>query len=571
MSKKVYATKTESAASVIGKVLNAVDKDVVLYIPKGAAFAKSRNNFLLLKREARAANKNVSVESVDDGALELAVTAGLVAMNPFLGKKRKAVSDIVSVSIPGAKKEESHASIVDDESSLEKEVSINKNRVSKMFSRKERKKDKFSIDNVFDLPQDDVTDESEEEPMTRSLKPDFSGSRRKRKRRVKPERSGLSLVNKFFLWGGGVLLVSGAVVFAVLVLPRVTISLDFEKTKWDFVGSLNVGTSIKENSFSDDTVRLRGVSFSEKKNITRSFPATESDFVERKASGIITVFNAFSEESQELIEQTRFWTPDGKEYKTDRSIVIPGATTVDGKIVPSSIDVPVTAKDAGEEFNIGPVPRFRIPGFQGSSKYDGFYGESKGIMTGGFVGETKVPTDEDFSAARLAIAGDIENSAKTQLFLNLPDDTKVIDGTYEFSIINENIDYSGSDSDTFSITIFGEAKVIVFREDELVEIFEKRVEKDAEVDLTVKDYTIDYGEPRTDENGVVSVAINVKSIWTRPFDVDKFRSDVAGKDETELKTLIFAVPGVSSGEVRLWPFWVNTVPDKENRIVVDVE
>ena len=563
MSKKVYANKTESAASVIGKVLNALDDDVILYIPRGAVFAKTRNNFLLLKREARAAGKNVSVESVDDDALELAVTAGLIAANPFLGRKQKAVSDIVSVKLPGSQKEEAHTSIVDDASLEEEEVPINKKRLRKIFQRTERKKDKFSMDNVFDLPDEAAGEQ--EEPVTRSLESGRS------KNNGGGKRLGLSSVKRLLVWSGGAVIIGGAVFFAILVLPRVTISLDFEKTEWDFVGSLNVGTSIKENSFNDDTVRLRGISFSEKKNITRTFPATEIDFVERKAKGTITVFNAFSEESQGLVEQTRFWTPDGKEYKTDRSIVIPGATIIDGEIVPSSIDVPVTAKEPGDEFNVGPIPRFRIPGFQGSPKYDGFYGESKGSMTGGFVGETKVPTDEDFSAARLTIAGDIEDAAKTQLFLNLPDDTKVLDGTYEFSITDENIDYGTSDSDNFSITIFGEAKVIVFREDELIEVFENRVEEDAEADLVVKDYTIDYGEPRTNEEGTVSVAINVESIWIRPFDVDKFRSEVAGKDESELKRLIFAVPGVSSGEVRLWPFWVNTVPDKESRIIVDVE
>lgn len=562
MSKKVYANKTESAASVIGKVLNAVDDDVILYIPRGAAFVKTRNNFLLLKREARAAGKNVSVESVDDDVLELAVTAGLTATNPFLGKKQKAVSDIISVKIPGSQ-EEVHASIVDDARLKEEEIPINKKRIRKIFQKVKRKKDEFSMDNVFDLPDEEP--EELKKPVTRSLRPGRGKSEREEK------RLGLSPVKRLLVWSGGAVIIGGAVTFAILVLPRVTISLDFEKTEWDFVGSLNVGTSIRENSFSDDTVRLRGISFSEKKNITRTFPATESDFIERKAKGTITVFNAFSEESQELVEQTRFWTPDGKEYKTDKSIVIPGATTVDGEIVPSSIDVPVTAKEPGDEFNIGPIPRFRIPGFQGSPKYDGFYGESKGSMTGGFVGETKVPTDEDFSAARLAIAGDIEDAAKTQLFLNLPDDTKVIVGTYEFSITDENIDYGASDSDNFSITVFGEAKVIVFREDELVEVFESRVEEDAEADLVVKDYTIDYGEPRTNEEGIVSVAINVESVWTRPFDVDKFRSEAAGRDETELKTLIFAVPGVSSGEVRLWPFWVNTVPDKDNRIIIDVK
>ena len=560
MSKKVYANKSESAASVIGKVLNARDDDVVLYVPRGSHFAKTRNNFLLLKREARVMGKNVSVESVDDDVLELAVTAGLKAANPFLGRKQKSVSDIVSVR----ESEEDGASMLKDEEkgSLEEyeEIHIKKRRFRRRPGVKRLKKEKISIP-----AEGGVYREDEEESVKEDSSPILQETKRK-KLSIKKERTS---AKRAAFWAVGGILLATLVSVAIFVLPRVTIKLEFEKTDWDFVGSLNVGTSIKKNEFSNDTISLRGVSFSEKKNISKTYPASGSDFVKRKAKGVITIYNAFGEESQELVEQTRFWTPDGKEYKTDKSVVIPGARMVDGKIVPSSIDVPVTATEVGEEFNIGPVPRFRIPGFQGSPKYDGFYGESKGSMTGGFVGERKIPTDEDISSAKADILGELEESAKSQLFLNLPPGTNVLDGTYEFSVIDENIDDGGSDSDTFSITMFGQAKVIVFREDELLKIFEDRVERDAGVDLEVKDYTVDYGEPR-DVDGVYRAAISVKSTWTRPFNADVFKSQIIGKDEAELKETIFSIPGVQSGEVRFWPFWVNKVPKKDNRIVVDV-
>ena len=580
MSKKIYANKSESAASVISKVLNASDNDIVLYIPRGALFAGSRNNFLLLKREARVANKTVSVESVDDDILELAVTAGLKAANPFLGKKQKSVSDIVSIR----ESEEEEAKTLEEESKgpLEEyeEVQIKKKRFK--FRRKRGRKkltEKPSV--IAEEPQSvDVFDETEaEEPAIdlggaeEEISTHVSQGEKVRKLRVggrKPKKARAAQPPRSKLWWvvGGVVLVTGSLV-ALFVLPRVTIKLGLEKTDWNFVGSLNVGTSIKENSFDGDTISLRGISFSEKKNISKTYPATGSDNVERKATGIITVYNDYSEESQELVEHTRFWTPDGKEYKTDNDIVIPGASMVDGELVPSSIDVPVTASEAGEEYNIGPVPKFRIPGFQGSPKYDGFYGESKAPMTGGFVGERKVPTDEDIDAARKDILGSLEDSAKSQLFLNLPPGTKVLDGTYRFEVTDENVDEGASDSSNFSITEFGEASVMVFREDELVQMFEDRVEKDNGVNLQVDDYTVDYGEPR-DVDGVYSSAISVTSTWIRPFDPEIFKTQIVGKNETELKQAIFSIPGVQSGEVKFWPFWVNKVPKKASRIIVDV-
>jgi len=553
VNKKVYATKSESTASIIGKVLNASGKDVVLYIPRGTVFSKTRNNFLLLKREARAIGKNVSIESVDDDVLELAITAGLEAANPFLGKKQRSVSDIIAVTdaSSGIPKE---VEVNEEKDEEFEEIHIKKWKPDKWAKGKKQKEDKFSI-----LGEEDVSDEKAEEEL--STMP-------KGRKGIKVGR--FSLLRRVILWGGGLSVFAAVVVVAIFAFPRVTVSLDFEKTEWDFIGSLKVGTSIKENNFDGDTVFLRGVRFSEKKNITESYHASGVDFVERKARGIIIVYNAFSSESQELVKTTRFVTPEGKIYRTDNNIVVPGAQIIDSEIVPSGTEVRVTADEAGEEFNIGSVPRFRIPGFQGSPKYDGFYGESTESMIGGFVGERKVPTDEDISSARAEILSTIEDAAKTQLFLNLPPGMKVLDGTYGFSATDENIDDYTDDSEMFSIIIFGEASVVVFREDELIEVFENHVEIDAEVDLAVKDYTIEYGEPRIDESGQVSVAIKVESVWTRPFDIEEFISEAAGKSESELKTLIFSIPGVSSGEVRFWPFWVNKVPNKDTKIIVDV-
>lgn len=556
VNRKVYATKSESTASIIGKVLNVSEENVVLYIPRGTVFSKTRNNFLLLKREARAAGKNVSIESVDDDVLELAVNTGLEAANPFLGRKQRSVSDIIAVTdaSSGIPKE---VEVEDENDGKSEEIHIKKWKPDNWARGKKQKEDKFTIHE-----EEDVSDEKAEEELSTLPK------ERKEKEGIKI--SGLSLLKRIVLWGGGLSVFAAVVVVAIFALPRVAVSLDFEKTEWDFVGSFKVGTSIKENSFDGDTVYLRGVKFSEKKNVTESYHASGVDFVERKARGTIIVYNAFSSEPQELVKTTRFVTPEGKIYRTDNNITVPGAQIIDSEIVPSSTEVRVTADEAGEGFNISPVPRFRIPGFQGSPKYDGFYGESTESMIGGFVGERKVPTDEDISSARAEILSTIEAAAKTQLFLNLPSDTKVLDGTYDFSITDENIDDFTGETEMFSITAFGEASVVVFREDELIEIFENHVEEGAGVDLTVKDYAIEYGEPRIDDSGQVSVAIKVESVWTRPFDTEEFISEAAGKSESELKTLIFSIPGVSSGEVRFWPFWVNKVPDKDTRIIVDV-
>ena len=94
----------------------------------------------------------------------------------------------------------------------------------------------------------------------------------------------------------------------------------------------------------------------------------------------------------------------------------------------------------------------------------------------------------------------------------------------------------------------------------------------AGVDLEVRSYNAEYDAPEVSEDGLsFSTALSLESVWAQPFDLEKFKSEAFGKDEAGLKALIFSVPGVQSGEVRFWPFWVKKVPEKGDKIIVDVQ
>ncbi len=551
---KIQVTKSESAASVISKVLNSPDKEVTVYVPRVSKFAKSRSSFLLLKREIRAAGKDVTVESVDDDVLELAASSGLRSVNPFRGKRQRAVSDMVSVN--GSQAEETPVEHEDEVVVKKKGFRGGKEAISKFAPRRAKsilQKDEPS-EPVRDLPAESF-DEAEE-VVDLEVK----------------ERHSVSNLKKFLIAVGVTATLTVLATVVIIMLPRVTITLDFDKVEWDFIGELTVSANINENSFSSDEIRLRGVSFLEKKNVTKSYSASGEEFVERKAKGKIIVYNAYSSEPQDLVENTRFRTPDGKVYRTDAYITIPGADVVDGQIVPSSMEVSVTADEAGEDYNIGPIDRYRIPGFQGSPKYDGFYGESKEPMTGGFVGERKVPTEEDIKNAREDVIKTLEDATRSQLFLNIPEDIKVLDGAYRFNVTDEAIDDTTGGTEKFSVTVHGEGRVVGFSEQDLIKVIESRVESETGADLGVRSYNAEYNAPDVGEDGLgFSTALSLESVWAQPFDIDRFKSDASGRDEAGLKALIFSIPGVRSGEVRFWPFWVKKVPEKDGKIIVDVK
>lgn len=526
-TKKIYITKSDSLASIVGKIVKAREEEIVLYIPRGTEFAASRTNFILLKREVATAGKKVVIESIDEDALELADTAGVKAVNPFLRRRQRAVSDIVAVVPQGL---------------------------------------------VEGVPKAEKT-RTEESPPAGSDGDAETSKKQKKEREEKeeaPERTKITPKRVLVYLGSAAL---AALIFTGLttVLPRAEIELNMEKKNLDFVGMMIASADIKENSFSRDEVSIRGVSFLEKKNITKAYPASGKNYVERKATGEIVIYNNFSSAPQNLVATTRFAAPDGKIYRLNNTITVPGATGTAGKLVSSSIRALVTADKAGEEYNLSPGARFRIPGFEGSPKYEGFHAELKGSISGGFVGESSLPSEEDINSARADAEKSLEEVLKTQLLFNLPPEVKILDNAYQFKVSDTRINETANEENKFTITVYGETKLIGFREAELVEVIGKGLIAKSGNDFKPENYELEYGDPVLSPDGVLKAPIKFKSVWTRTFDSNQFKSEAAGKKQADLQALVSSIPGIQSGEARLWPFWVRNVPKDIDRIILDVK
>lgn len=125
-------------------------------------------------------------------------------------------------------------------------------------------------------------------------------------------------------------------------------------------------------------------------------PSTGIKQVSRKASGRVVLYNAYTSQPQNLVAGTRLQTPDGKIYRLEKSITIPGAKIEGGKITASEIEVTVYADKPGAEYNIG-LTDFIIPGFKDPTKRERIYGRSKTEMTGGFIGDSPVATENDIN------------------------------------------------------------------------------------------------------------------------------------------------------------------------------
>lgn len=306
------------------------------------------------------------------------------------------------------------------------------------------------------------------------------------------------------------------------------------------------------------------------RTLSKTVKATETEQAEERAEGQIIVYNNYNTSSHGWVKNTRFETPEGLIYKVRKSVVIPGMETIDGKKVPGSIEITVTADQPGEEYNIG-LTDFTIPGLKGGAKYDSFYARSKTPMTGGFIGERLVVSDEDMINTRVKLKSDLQkellalsSSQKPEGFILLEngiffefESLPNVDREKEVSIEERGILYGILfDSEELAnylaestLADYDGSSVRIINSDELAVSFEEvdeRLWEEEEISFSV--------------NGTAEI------VWN--FDQNDLRFDLLGEPKNTISTVLQGYPGIQSAEAVIRPFWHRTFPSKSNKIKI---
>jgi len=516
--KKISIGKNDELSLVAEKIINTDESDVVLSVPRFSKLVGSPINFELLKREADASGKTLIVESVDENILIFAQQVGLEAYNPFFQstKKTRQMSDIISPS---------------------------------------RQHNEEAVPEVSTREASEYESDEESEYESESYSP-------KKKR------------NYFRL--GSVLVVLIAVVAlgygTALYFSKAKITITLDKYPWEYSGIIKADKSIATIKIEQSVIP--GVPLIEKKNSRESFPASGEKYVERKAAGTITIYNAFSSEPQPLVKTTRFEAPNGSIYRIDSDIVVPGAKIIDGKVVPEGISATVTADKAGKEHNIGPTDRFSIPGFKGSPKYETFYGTSEGSIDGGFIGNQPYPTDEDIKLAKEKVSEILQNSLQVTISGKLPQEFKFLDGATSATITRQTVIPEVDSEGKFSVVGEAEISAFGFKEQDLLTLFTDKARNSGalEKDVVLRDYNIEYSDVELSEDGsTLTFEVSMNGNFVIPIDEQKLILSIAGLEREDVEALIGSTRGVSGGALSSWPKTWNKLPKNPEKITIVVE
>lgn len=307
---------------------------------------------------------------------------------------------------------------------------------------------------------------------------------------------------------------------------------------------------------------------------TRNIVLTEPKEVSIKSKGSITLYNEFSTKPEKLLAETFLADNEGKTYKTDSTVTIPGyKIDVNKKIIPGEITVDITSFLAGDIYNGSPTD-FYINSFKKTAKYNKIYGKLKTPLTGGASGLVYTLDEGGInrvdSLAQTTIKSDLLQKVKALVpegYILYPDAM-----TYSYSSGN-NIMSKTAEAE---IEIEGTLAVILLEEKSLmnnvIKVSLPEIKGDELKEISILDLDklifnfIDKEQIVTKELNSIHFSLtgDINAIW-RP-NIDILKTKLLGVEKDNVSAIFREDPGISSALVKIFPPWQSYLPKDLNKI-----
>lgn len=302
---------------------------------------------------------------------------------------------------------------------------------------------------------------------------------------------------------------------------------------------------------------------------SKSINATEEKELSNKALGTVILYNKFSTTSQILSIDTRLEGSNGKIYKTEKRVVVPG---MNKSGIPGSIEVGIYASEGGEEYNSEPLD-FKILGFKGTPKYEKFYGRSKGPITGGFIGKTLVLSEEEKSLAVNSLKESLES--KLQRKATAPGFILFKGATF-FELDNIDVPLGAKDGE-INVSVKGTLRGILLNTEMLnKKIAESSIEKYDGSDIYIPDlgklnFTLS-DKDNISLNDVKNINFSLSGLVNIVYklDTEKFVSDLVGISKEDFSKISAKYVNIESATLKLRFPWMQNIPEDKEDIEVIV-
>jgi hypothetical protein len=312
---------------------------------------------------------------------------------------------------------------------------------------------------------------------------------------------------------------------------------------------------------------------------TKSLILTDTKEVSLKAKGSITIYNEFSNIPQKIEIGSFITDLDGKAYKTDKTIIIPGyKLDTEKKIIAGQIDVGITSFLPGDSYNSKQLD-FYVSSFKGTPKYNKIYGKLKTDISGGAEGLVYILNDENKKMMENILKSSLKDDLYNQVKAEIPPGYLLYKDALTFSYnIDENVLSKTPDA---KIDVEGFLSVVLLKEKSLIDNIIKtslpNIKGDELKEITLPDINelsfsfVDKDQTITKDMEKVSFTLNgeIDAIWNP--DMDLLKGKLVGVEKGSVGSIFKEDPGIASAVVKISPFWKKNISKDLSRINIIIK
>jgi hypothetical protein len=532
----IYIDIEDDITGIIGKVKVADTKIVALVPPKRIGILQSVVNLKLLQRAAQEADKRVVLITSDRSLTTLAAGVKIP-----VAKNLQSRPEIPQLDVPETPEEEVINGKDLPVGDIEKSLTPVKPAATVADD----------LDEKIDLGEAAV---GAAKPAPKKLD---------QVAKVKG-KSKLSIPNfdvfrkRFFLIGGGAVLLVILLVWAFVFAPRATVVISARTTNVSIERTL----ALNPGAAASDTAKfvLKPNVQQLKKAVATEFTASGTKDIGDKAKGTVVITNGESSDPITVPAGASFVAASGPKFTSNASVTVPGAKVVSGGIQKGSASVAVTAADIGPEYNLA-AQNYTI------QSYDDL-GASGEAMAGGTKQTVTVVSQADVDKAKEQLGSQNADAAKAELKKQFNDDSLIIEESYSAEQSAPSVSPAiGEQAKTAKLTVETTYTYVGLARTDVKAILTSAI-NDALKDKTDQQ-TYSSGESTIvfqtfeKQGAVFNTRMSTTGQIGPKIDTAQLAKQLAGKRFGEIQAIVNQISGVNNVDITFSPFWVTTAPSAD--------
>ncbi|MFN3692762.1 MAG: hypothetical protein ACK4SL_01515 [Candidatus Paceibacteria bacterium] len=312
----------------------------------------------------------------------------------------------------------------------------------------------------------------------------------------------------------------------------------------------------------------------------RQVEASGQEQVKVQASGEIEISKT-TPGAERLIKNTRFETLDGLVFRIEESVVVPGAVTVDGKLVPGTIRAKVFADQPGDKYNLKAGTDLKVPGFKEGNYmdlYNAISAKNPVAFTNGFNGPKFIINEDALATARQSLQAELRDTLLARIeserpagYTTFKDSVSIVYNQLQPVQYGDKL-VTIKEQAVLQMPLFKAADFASFIAKETIVGYENDPVRIDNIDLLTFTYTnatTSQSFLANEESLSFKIVGVPKIVWT--VDEGKLALDLVNKEKTAIPQIMSSYRGIEKSEVKIRPIWKRTMPSDYTEIdIVEV-